>query len=72
MYIIFNSDEDEVDEQDMLLYLPITLEIDDSENPDCSLMTHFGPQCPNETSAKSPKRAKLVDIDLKDAPKDGK
>jgi len=54
----------------MLLYLPITLEIDDSENPD-PMMTHYPPQGPSDDSLKSPKRVKLVDIDLKDAPKDG-
>lgn len=63
----FFSDEEEED-LESLVYLPVTLEIDENE------LEVDGPTSLTpvpETSAKS-KRLKTVEIDLKEAPKDGK
>lgn len=65
--ILLKSDEEEED-LDALIYLPIAPDIDEPEieNPLSIPAPHTHP----ETPAKS-RRLKTVDIDLKEAPKDG-
>lgn len=64
--LYLSSDEDEEDEKNALIYLPVTLEIDEPEQLDVPL----APIMPSEDSSN---RIKAVDIVLSnDAPKDGK
>lgn len=62
-----SSDEDEKEEENTLIYLPVSLEIDDSDNLD---VVENGPA--NTSDTDSPSKSKTVEIDLKNAPKDGK
>lgn len=68
---LLSSDEDESAEQDGLYFLPISLEFDEVENVD-SAFNHFGKDASESPiPTKSPRKAKVVDIDLKDNSKDG-
>lgn len=58
-----SSDEDCDDEENTLVYLPVTLEIDESDNLDV-MDTSVGPSSDVEN-------LKPVDIELQDVPKDG-
>lgn len=64
-----SSDEDCNDEENALIYLPVTLEIDESDNLDI-MDTSIGPLSDVENSKND--NVNTIDIELKNVPKDGK
>lgn len=74
MHFLKKFISDEEDDKNVLSYLPVTLEIDEPENVDGPLMAQNSQMlttCDSGTPTKSPKRMKAIDIDLKDAPREG-
>lgn len=64
-----SSDEDGCDEDNMLLYLPITLEIDESDQLDSLMDTSINPSSDVENI--KDEHIKPIDIELENVPKDG-
>ena len=64
-----SSDEDGCDEDNTLLYLPITLEIDESDNLDNLMDTSINPSSDVENI--KDEHIKPIDIELENVPKDG-
>lgn len=65
-----HSDEDESVDQDGLMYLPISLEMDEVENIESGAY-NSGVKNESSSSVKTPRKAKAVDVDLRDAPREG-
>lgn len=71
-FIYLSSDEDGCDEDNTLLYLPVTLEIDESDNLDSLMDTSVNPSSDIENFNSRTDNVKQIDINLENVPKDGK